>query len=222
MLSRYWMRIVVLALLLVCSAVVAVAYEPAAVFNRVSDLRSQFEGILSQMTGECDVVIAKWSERQPELREWQSVVHHHMDGIYASRYLQMFESFLEVVTYPQHQQEPMLGSQIQRYQRFLLGNLMNEILRITRELENREGPLELAEELERLDFQSMLSGPYDSDDVVLAVHAGAGGTDAQDWAEMLHRMYLRWAESRGFGTEIYSSTEGDEAGIDINTPLEGR
>ena len=72
---------------------------------------------------------------------------------------------------------------------------------------------DLAEELERLDFQSMLSGRYDSGDVILAVHAGAGGTDAQDWAEMLHRMYLRWAEARGFAAEIFSSTEGEEAGI---------
>jgi peptide chain release factor 2 len=72
---------------------------------------------------------------------------------------------------------------------------------------------ELADELELLDFQSMLSGKYDSDDVILAVHAGAGGTDAQDWAEMLHRMYLRWAEARGYEAEVYSTTEGEEAGI---------
>jgi peptide chain release factor 2 len=72
---------------------------------------------------------------------------------------------------------------------------------------------ELTEELDRLDFQTMLSGPYDGDNVILAVHAGAGGTDAQDWAEMLYRMYLRWAESRGFEAEIFSSTEGEEAGI---------
>jgi peptide chain release factor 2 len=72
---------------------------------------------------------------------------------------------------------------------------------------------ELAVVVERLDFQSMLSGSYDRDDVILAVHAGAGGTDAQDWAEMLQRMYLRWAESRGFRAEVFSSTEGEEAGI---------
>lgn len=72
---------------------------------------------------------------------------------------------------------------------------------------------ELAAEVDHIDFRSMLSEPYDRADAILAVHAGAGGTDAQDWAEMLQRMYLRWAESRGFGAEIYSSTEGEEAGI---------
>lgn len=72
---------------------------------------------------------------------------------------------------------------------------------------------DLSTSIERLDYQSMLSGRYDREDVVMAVHAGAGGTDAQDWAEMLQRMYLRWAEAHGFGAEIYSSTEGEEAGI---------
>jgi peptide chain release factor 2 len=59
----------------------------------------------------------------------------------------------------------------------------------------------------------MLSGPYDSDSALLAIHAGAGGTDSQDWAGMLERMYLRWAERRGYQTEILDTTEGEEAGI---------
>ncbi len=67
--------------------------------------------------------------------------------------------------------------------------------------------------VEQLDLRSMLSGPYDREDVILAIHAGAGGTDAQDWAEMVQRMYLRWAESRQFDTEVFSTTEGEEAGI---------
>ncbi len=71
----------------------------------------------------------------------------------------------------------------------------------------------LTSELERLDFQSMLSGRYDREDAILAVHAGTGGTDAQDWAAMLERMYLRWAEASDFRAEILSLTEGEEAGI---------
>lgn len=62
-------------------------------------------------------------------------------------------------------------------------------------------------------FTAMLSGPYDRDSAILAIHAGAGGTDSQDWAAMLQRMYLRWAEDRGFQTEILDTTPGEEAGI---------
>jgi len=68
-------------------------------------------------------------------------------------------------------------------------------------------------ELEKRAFTAMLSGRYDHDSAILAIHAGAGGTDSQDWAAMLERMYLRWAESRGYETEILDITEGEEAGI---------
>lgn len=71
----------------------------------------------------------------------------------------------------------------------------------------------LQHEVDRLMFRAKLSGKYDAEDAYLAVHAGAGGTDAQDWAEMVLRMYLRWAERRGFKTEIVSEMPGDEAGI---------
>ncbi|MBI5957887.1 MAG: peptide chain release factor 2 [Chloroflexi bacterium] len=78
---------------------------------------------------------------------------------------------------------------------------------------------ELAGVVERMNFRAKLSGRFDSEDAYLAVHSGAGGTDAQDWAEMLLRMYLRWAERRGFKVEIVSQMEGDEAGIKSATIL---
>jgi len=59
----------------------------------------------------------------------------------------------------------------------------------------------------------LLSGQYDQGDAILAIHAGAGGTDSQDWAGMLERMYLRWAETRGYKTEVLDRTLGEEAGI---------
>jgi len=68
-------------------------------------------------------------------------------------------------------------------------------------------------QLEKLSFTAMLSGKFDHDSAILAIHAGAGGTDSQDWAGILERMYLRWSESRGFQTEILDVTQGEEAGI---------
>ena len=71
----------------------------------------------------------------------------------------------------------------------------------------------IEKELEQREFKAMLSGRYDKGDALLAIHAGAGGTDSQDWAEMLQRMYLRWCELHKFQSEILDLTEGEEAGI---------
>lgn len=79
------------------------------------------------------------------------------------------------------------------------------------ELETEVAVIE--QEIGQREFDAMLSGPYDRGNALLAIHAGAGGTDSQDWAAMLERMYLRWAENRGFAVEILDTTEGEEAGI---------
>jgi peptide chain release factor 2 len=71
----------------------------------------------------------------------------------------------------------------------------------------------LGKRLAALELQSLFSGEYDENDAVAEVHAGAGGTDAQDWTEMLLRMYQRWAERRGFTVELDEATEGGEAGL---------
>jgi peptide chain release factor 2 len=67
--------------------------------------------------------------------------------------------------------------------------------------------------LEALEEQRLFSGPYDAGDALVTVNAGAGGTDAQDWAEMVLRMLMRWAERRGFQVELLEVSEGEEAGI---------
>jgi peptide chain release factor 2 len=67
--------------------------------------------------------------------------------------------------------------------------------------------------LEELEFELQLGGEYDRRGTMLAVHAGAGGTESQDWAQMLLRMYLRWAEKRGYQTEVIELSPGEEAGI---------
>ncbi len=90
-----------------------------------------------------------------------------------------------------------------------LARLGDESLR--GELEAETSAIEV--ELEKRSFTAMLSGKYDQDSAILAIHAGAGGTDSQDWAAMLERMYLRWAETQGYETEILDITEGEEAGL---------
>ena len=72
---------------------------------------------------------------------------------------------------------------------------------------------ELERDIGRLEVQSLFQGDYDEADAIAEVHAGAGGTDAQDWAEMMLRMYSRWAERRGFSVEVDETTEGSEAGL---------
>jgi peptide chain release factor 2 len=71
----------------------------------------------------------------------------------------------------------------------------------------------LERDLERLEFRRMFSGEMDDANAFLDIQAGSGGTEAQDWAEMLLRMYLRWAEGHGFGTEIIEASAGEVAGI---------
>ena len=79
--------------------------------------------------------------------------------------------------------------------------------------ESENALLDLEKQLDKFDIQKMLSGEYDDADAFLTINAGAGGTDAQDWASMLLRMYIRWAESRGWKTELIDKSDGEEAGI---------
>jgi len=95
-----------------------------------------------------------------------------------------------------------------------------ELLAMADESEDEGMQAEVGREAEQLlkryaalEFQLAMSGRYDRNDAILSIHAGAGGTEAQDWAQMLLRMYLRWAERRGFGIETTDLLEGEEAGL---------
>jgi peptide chain release factor 2 len=79
--------------------------------------------------------------------------------------------------------------------------------------EVEEARQKVESKLEELEEQRLFSGPYDAGDAVVSVHAGTGGTDSQDWAEMLLRMLMRWAERRGFQVEMIEASPGEEAGI---------
>jgi peptide chain release factor 2 len=82
---------------------------------------------------------------------------------------------------------------------------------------------QLKQQLEQWELQQLLAGPYDKNGAVLTINAGAGGTDAQDWAEMLLRMYTRWAENQGYQVHLAEISAGDEAGLkSVTIEIEGR
>jgi len=109
-----------------------------------------------------------------------------------------------------------LSRRLERYER------LRQEYDDARELYAMDGELEdevaasivpLRRELDRLQEEALFNGRYDAGDAVVTIHAGEGGTDAQDWAEMLLRMYLRWAERRGFKTEMIEASPGEEYGL---------
>jgi peptide chain release factor 2 len=102
---------------------------------------------------------------------------------------------------------------------FELAEMQDESMRS--EIENEMAAISI--ELDQRELSTLLSGPYDRGNALLAIHAGAGGTDSQDWAAMLQRMYLRYCEQNDYQTEIIDMTEGEEAGIkSITIAITGR
>jgi peptide chain release factor 2 len=118
-------------------------------------------------------------------------------------------------------------------ERTALEDQLNAIGRIERDLEDQVGMIELGEaekyqgvvteaeealkklkaEAARREFEALLSGEADGNNAYLEVHAGAGGTESQDWAGMLFRMYTRWAEQHGYKVEMLDESQGEAAGI---------
>jgi peptide chain release factor 2 len=115
--------------------------------------------------------------------------------------------------------EPMKSLQQRAKDALELAELYDESLR--GDLEPEADAIEA--QVAQRELGALLSGPYDRGNALLSINAGAGGTDSQDWAAMLERMYLRWAENRGFNAEILDRTEGEEAGIkSVTIAVNGR
>jgi peptide chain release factor 2 len=109
-----------------------------------------------------------------------------------------------------------LSRRLQRYERLVRDyEDARELLALDGDLrEEIEAQLTpIQHELERVQEDALFTGEYDAGDAVVTIHAGTGGTDAQDWAEILLRMYLRWAADRGFQTELLEASPGEEAGL---------
>lgn len=110
---------------------------------------------------------------------------------------------------------------VERYERLaerleeaeVLDQLLDEQADTATEAELREHLDTLASDVDRLELAALLSGEFDDADAIATLHAGAGGTESQDWAEMLLRMYLRWAEREGFEVELDEVSPGEEAGV---------
>lgn len=100
---------------------------------------------------------------------------------------------------------------------------LNELLLVEADLEMAkevlEDTLKLEKEIETLEIDTLLSGKYDKNNAIFTLHPGAGGTESQDWAEMLYRMYSKWANSRGFKVKELDYLEGEEAGLKSVTVL---
>jgi peptide chain release factor 2 len=104
-----------------------------------------------------------------------------------------------------------------------LANLLEEEPDEEMQAEIEQSLLPIEKQIEKLQFALMLNGEHDERNAIISIHAGSGGVDAQDWADMLLRMYLRWADHHRFRTEIYDYSEGEEAGLkSVTVEISGR
>ncbi|MFG1357690.1 peptide chain release factor 2 [Xanthobacter pseudotagetidis] len=178
---------------------------------------------------------AELAAKVDEIKASLDLLRSHLDVDRARRRLAELNAMVE---------DPTLWDDPERAQKIMqerttLEDGLGAVDRIARELGDHVELIELGEaegdegviaeaasaldamkaELARRELESLLSGEADSNDTYLEVHAGAGGTDSQDWAEMLLRMYTRWAERHGFKVELVDESQGEQAGLKSATVL---
>ncbi|RJX21774.1 MAG: peptide chain release factor 2 [Desulforudis sp.] len=156
-------------------------------------------------------------------------LEHSLDLVSKEQEISVLEKQMEAPTFWDDQENAqkvtqrlaMLRDRVESFQRLLrCFEDATVLLDLGEDEDDQDTALEVQNELQvvadrvsDLELELLLSGPYDDRDAIVAMHAGAGGLEAQDWVEMLFRMFTRWAERRGFKVEVLDLLAGDEAGI---------
>ncbi|MCJ7703962.1 MAG: peptide chain release factor 2 [Desulfobacterales bacterium] len=183
----------------------------------IVELRDRLKGLnnrLEILRGYLD--IAKRQERLDEIGKMMLEPHFWEGGETAQKILKERTSLLEGLS-PWKQEKKDLEE-------------MEILLQLIEEQKDEEEAQELLhrikkseEAIDQMEFRRMLGGEHDERNAIVSINAGAGGTEAQDWVEMLLRMYLRWAEDKGYPTEIIDILSGDEAGLkNVTFTVNGR
>lgn len=167
-----------------------------SIINVLNTIKTQIDGIMDRLN------IREKAERIAEIEQVASDPAFWNDPDAAQKLMQEMST---------------LKAEVDTWQQ--VSNRINDALELAQlddedlqeELETETAALETL--LERMSLQAMLSGAHDKADAIFSIHAGAGGTDSQDWAAMLERMYLRWAEQNNYKVAVLDRSEGEEAGI---------
>src|SRR5215472_4320980 len=164
----------------------------------------------------CDFDLANKAKHITELEEESLAEDFWSDNRKAQGHMQQLNALREEVS-------TWEGIAVQLNDLYGLAQLLEEEPDQDMQAEVVQSLSPVEDQIEKLQFALMLSGEHDECDAIVSIHAGSGGVDAQDWAEMLLRMYLRWAEQHRFRTEIYDYSEGEEAGIkSVTVEITGR
>ncbi|WP_369602809.1 peptide chain release factor 2 [Hahella sp. SMD15-11] len=170
------------------------------IVNQIKDLRARIEALRGYL--DYDTKKERLTEVERELEDpdvWNNPERAQDLGRERSS-LQAVVETVDTVTQGLDDLEELLDMAVEESDESMLGDVQSELS-------------ELAERVEKLEFRRMFSGEMDANNCYVDIQAGSGGTEAQDWANMLLRMYLRWCESRGFKTELIECSEGEVAGI---------
>lgn len=165
--------------------------------SQLTEIQQQIQGLMQRLN------IAQKDEEAKKLEQEASAPDFWDDSNTAQRKMQKM-SRLKAQVDKWQKVERRVSDAVELAELGDDDDMMEEIARET------EALMQITEDLS---FEAMLSGEYDNEDAILSIHAGAGGTEAQDWASMLERMYVRWMERRGYKIEEIDKTYGEEAGI---------